>query len=128
MRDVEVDVGVSDQTIVTDDWHALLMRGFDDRGGNLAVVRRDDQNIDALRQKSLALVYLRRVVTVRDQHLALGADFFAALFDQLLVALPAFLFQRVHGKAYAHRAGAFGSFASVAFRPFHTGGEQKRRE
>ncbi len=124
MRDVEIDVSITNQTIVADHRHALLMRGFDDRRGNLSVVRSDDQDVDALRQKRFALVHLRRVVAVRDQHLALSALFFAALFNQLLVTLPAFLFQSVHGKTYAHRAGAFGSFASTAFRAFDTSGAQ----
>ena len=73
------------------------------RRGDLSVVRRDDQNIHAFREQVVALFRLHRVIAVGDLDFAFSADFLATLLDQSLVALPAFLFQSIHGKADAHR-------------------------
>jgi hypothetical protein len=91
-------------------------------------VRRDDQNVDALGEKVVALFRLHGIVAVGDLYFTLGTDFFAPLFEQGLVALPTFFFQRVHGNAYPHGAGAFGSFAGVASGSLDAGGQQKRSE
>jgi hypothetical protein len=91
-------------------------------------VWRHDQNVHILGQKVVALFRLHGIVAVGDLYFTLGADFLAPLLEQGLVALPAFFFQRVHGNAYAHRAGAFGSFAGVASGSFDAGGQQKRSQ
>ena len=87
-------------------------------------MRRHDQNIDALGQKVVALFGLHGVVTVRDLNFAFSADFLAALLDEGLVALPAFLLQRVHRKADAHGSAGFRTAAGL--RAFHTAGKEKR--
>jgi hypothetical protein len=89
------------------------MSRFDDGGRDLAVMRRDDQNVHALRQKVFALLDLNGVTAVRHLHFTLRADFFAALLDQSLVALPALFLQSVHRKADAHWAAGFGATAGV---------------
>ena len=99
VRDVEVNVGVADEAVVGDDGDALAVRVLDDGGSDLAVVRRDDQNVHALRQKVVALLGLHGVVAVGDLHVELRADLFGPRFHQRLVALPALLLERVHREA-----------------------------
>src|SRR5207244_8912219 len=83
--------------------------------------------IDALREEVVTLFGLHGVVTVRDLDFAFRADFFATLFDEGLVALPAFFLQRVHRKPDPHRSAGFSAAAGVAgFRALHTGRAEKR--
>ena len=103
------------------------MRRLHNRGGDLAVVRRDNQDIHALRQKVVTLFRLHCIIAVRDLHFALGADFFAALFNRSFIALPALFFQRVHRKADAHGTRAF-DFLASAFGSLHTRSEKKRQQ
>ena len=75
------------------------MRVLDDGGGDLAVVRRDDQNVHALRQEVVALLCLYGVVAVGDLNVELRADLLGPRLDERLVALPALLLERVHREA-----------------------------
>ena len=61
---VEVHVRVVDQAVVGDDGNAGAVRGLDDDGRRLAVVRRDEQDVHALRQHVLGLRVLQGVVAV----------------------------------------------------------------
>src|SRR2546423_5960795 len=120
MRHIKIDIRIPDQTIVTDDWNVLAMRGFDYRGGDLTVVRRDNQNVNAFGEKTLGLVNLGRVVAISDQYFTFSADFFAALLNQSFVALPTLFLQRVHRKADANWPRPFDSPAFAAW-SFHAG-------
>jgi hypothetical protein len=128
MRNVEIDIGIANQTIIADHRHVLLMRSFDDCRGDLSVMRRNDQDIDTFGEKALGLIYLGGVAAIGDQYLTLRADFLAALFDQRLVALPAFLFQSVHRKSDAHRPTGFRATAArVRFRTLHASAKNQYR-
>src|SRR5437763_16922681 len=85
------------------------MRGFNYRGSDLAVVRRDDQNVKALGQETLRLIHLGGIAAVGDQHFAYRSDFFTALLDQSFVALPTLFLHSVHLKSDSHRAAGFGA-------------------
>ena len=88
---------------------------------------RHDQNIDALGQEVVTLFGLHRIVAVGDLNFTVGAGLFAALFDEGLVALPAFFLQRVHRKPDPHRSAGFSAAAGVAgFRALHTSRAEKR--
>jgi hypothetical protein len=94
-----VQVAVLDEPVVGDDRHTRLVRRRHDRGARFAVVRRHHQDLDALRQQVLGLAVLQRIVVVGRLHQHLRPELLARGHEQVAVTLPAFLAQRVQGKA-----------------------------
>jgi hypothetical protein len=128
VRDVKVNVRVANQSIVTNHGDTLAVGRLDNRSRNLAIVRRDNQDVDTLGQQVVALLGLDRIVTVGHLYFALSAGLLAALFNQCFVALPPFFFERVHRKANAHGTRSFDSLAAVAFRALNARREHNRSD
>ena len=118
-RHVEGDVGIANEAVVADDGHLLLARGRDDRGGLLGVGRYDDERLDALVEQLASLLLLQRSVAVGGLDDGLAAELLDALDEEVAVALPALLDQRVEQQPDLDLVGALLRAASLLPPPPH---------
>lgn len=95
---VEIEIAICDQAIVGDYGNAGLMRHIHRFRHGAAVVRHDHEHVDPPADQRLHVADLARIVAVGGLHKDIRPEFLRAPNEEVAIALPAFLFQRVHGQ------------------------------
>ena len=111
---VEVEVAVFDEAVVGDDGDAGVVRELHGLSHGVAIVRGDDDDLDAFGDERLHVGHLADVVAVRALHFDLRAEGGGAGDKGVAVALPAFFFQSIERQADARfRVGGRAGFRAT---------------
>ena len=93
---INIEVAAGDEPIVGEHRNSRLMRQSHRFRARRAIVRDDHEHLHALRDQSLHVLDLADIVAVRVLHDDFGAEFLRPRHKHVPIALPAFLFQRIH--------------------------------